>query len=85
MQKYNNYATYPKAFRVAEINDSSGLQPILSWLFAGEEALQVVQRLEGLEGRQIVDLQGQQAVADLLKQRVVKLEETQLISVAGGA
>lgn len=76
MQKYNNYATYPKAFIATEIKDSSGLQPILSWLLSGEEALQAVQRLKGLEGRQIVDLKGQQAVADLFKQRVVKLEET---------
>lgn len=56
MQKYNNYATYPKAFIATEIKDSSGLQPILSWLLSGEEALQAVQRLKGLEGRQIVDL-----------------------------
>ena len=55
---------------------------ILSLFLAGEDALDVVEFVKGLDGREVVDVDGEDFVADLAQDGVVELEDGQLIARA---
>ena len=58
------------------------LRNALLLILACQEALQVMKSGECLDGSEVVDIESQEAVSELREERVIELEEGELVAIA---